>query len=59
MYAVDKDLYCFSGSCTKFKYSCSARQILMSFFSRISTLDSMAKCGLRDHIWPGCKLQPV
>ena len=33
---ADKDLYCFSGSCTKFTYSCSARQILMSFFSRFS-----------------------
>ena len=32
----DKDLYCFSGSCTKFTYSCSARQIIMSFFSRFS-----------------------
>ena len=39
----DKDLYCFSGSCTKFTYLCSARQIIMSFFSRISRLDSMAK----------------
>ena len=30
---ADKDLYCFSGSCTKFTYSCSARaKILMSFF---------------------------
>ena len=32
LYAVDKDLYGFSGPCTKLTYSCSARQTLMSFF---------------------------
>ena len=30
--ATDKDLYCFSGSCTKFTDSCSARQILLEIF---------------------------
>ena len=38
---ADKDLYCFSGSCTKFTYSCSARQILMSFISRFSVWGPM------------------
>eukprot|EP01048_Picozoa_sp_COSAG05_P014488 COSAG05_NODE_1645_length_4351_cov_17.986595_7_plen_210_part_00 len=34
--ATDKDLYCFSGSCTKFTDSCSARQILLASSTRMS-----------------------
>ena len=35
VYAVDKDLYGFSGPCTKFTYSCSARQNTCEFFQSI------------------------
>ena len=34
--ATDKDLYCFSGSCTKFTDSCKARQILLASSARMS-----------------------
>ena len=36
LWATDKDLYCFSGSCTKFTDSCSARQILLASSRRMS-----------------------
>ena len=39
----DKDLYYLSGSCTKFTYSCSARQLLMSFSGRFSVWRPMYK----------------
>ena len=45
----NKDLYCFSGPCTKFTYSCSARQILMSFFSGFSVWGPMLWFALSPH----------
>ena len=41
----NKDLYSFSGSCTKFTYSCSARQNLYQFFQSIFGLRADVEIG--------------
>ena len=49
---ADTDLYGVSVSCTKFTYSCSAREILMSFFSRFLVRELWPNVC----IWPCCKV---